>query len=518
MAVFPALRPGTRTYIAASYPGAVHTAYGGQESRVRTSNASSGARLRLQFPGISEAQMLEIASHYAGQRGRFYPFQLSDEALSGIVDSDALTPVGYQWIYVGSPKITDISEGTAASPKCVHDVELELELVPEVSTFAGGARWVATASFRNGIAANGNINLAGASWSAAAAMGGGIRTGNASGAAWTAAAAIAGGAASNGNIALSGASWSAAAVIVGGIRSNSTNGAAWTAAAAIAGGTATNGNINLAGASWSTAAAMGGGILSSNLPGAAWTAAAAIAGGGILINASATGATWSAAMAIAGGGGDGGVATDANFSSVSLLLHMDGSNGSTTFSDNSSAARTVTVYGNAQISTARSKFGGASGLFDGSGDYLGTTISGGLGSGNFTVEFWYYKTANSGTVFTCRTSGSGADGFDMDADISMTTQNNYLIFDDYSGRLTLNTWKHVAVTRSSNTLRRFIDGTLRGSTTWSANLTGTSFLIGGSPYGSAGYLTGNIDDFRITVGVARYISSFTPPVAAFPNS
>src|SRR3990167_7743345 len=51
-----------------------------------------------------------------------------------------------------------------------------------------------------------------------------------------------------------------------------------------------------------------------------------------------------------------------------LLLHMDGTNGSTTFTDE--IGKTVTANGNAQISTAQSKFGGASGLFNGAGDWI----------------------------------------------------------------------------------------------------------------------------------------------------
>ena len=58
-------------------------------------------------------------------------------------------------------------------------------------------------------------------------------------------------------------------------------------------------------------------------------------------------------------------ATDPNFSNVSLLIHVAGTDGSTTFTDSSSNALTVTPDG-AQISTVQSKFGGASCFLDGS--------------------------------------------------------------------------------------------------------------------------------------------------------
>jgi hypothetical protein len=67
--------------------------------------------------------------------------------------------------------------------------------------------------------------------------------------------------------------------------------------------------------------------------------------------------------------------TDPYFSNVSLLLHGDGANGSTTIVDSSPSPKTVTAVGNAQISTAQSKFGGSSLAFDGSGDYLTVQVA-----------------------------------------------------------------------------------------------------------------------------------------------
>jgi len=53
-------------------------------------------------------------------------------------------------------------------------------------------------------------------------------------------------------------------------------------------------------------------------------------------------------------------ATDPNFSDVALLLHMDGSDGGSTFTDNSSFNHTVTANGSSNTSTDQVKFGTAS--------------------------------------------------------------------------------------------------------------------------------------------------------------
>jgi hypothetical protein len=77
---------------------------------------------------------------------------------------------------------------------------------------------------------------------------------------------------------------------------------------------------------------------------------------------------------------------DSLLSSVALLLHFEGSNGSTTFTDSSTAADGHT-YGNASISTSQAKWGAASAFFDGSGDYLiGPSVN--LSTNNLCVEFW----------------------------------------------------------------------------------------------------------------------------------
>ena len=54
------------------------------------------------------------------------------------------------------------------------------------------------------------------------------------------------------------------------------------------------------------------------------------------------------------------VAGDPHFANVSLLLHMNGSNGSTSFVDSGPLQKTVTAHGGAQVSTSQSKFGGGS--------------------------------------------------------------------------------------------------------------------------------------------------------------
>jgi hypothetical protein len=224
--------------------------------------------------------------------------------------------------------------------------------------------------------------------------------------------------------------------------------------------------------------------------------------------------------------------------SVSLLLHGNGTNGSTTITDSSPTPKTVTAVGNAQISTAQSKFGGASLLFDGNGDYLTIPDSTNWNLPNdFTIEAWVYLTAYSASY--AGSFGAAvisqyffpATGPDAGWQLRINgTASSYTTINVYTGRtdlnfattVSLNAWTHVAVTRSGSSIRAFVNGTQAGSTITNSDAfteSGTrSLWIGGINDATYKFwLPGYIDDLRITKGVARYTANFTPPTAPFPD-
>jgi hypothetical protein len=187
----------------------------------------------------------------------------------------------------------------------------------------------------------------------------------------------------------------------------------------------------------------------------------------------------------------------------------------------------VTAVGNAQISTAQSKFGGSSIAFDGVGDGLlgPNDVSFQFATGDFTVEFWVYMNSiSSDYTFVCR--GANGGSFDLfiqyRPSLSQSLRvNTKLAYSPYVFNWTplVNTWHHVAVTRASGNLRAFVDGTQIGSTVSDTGNISTNvpISIGYNNQASSQYLNGYIDDLRITKGVARYTQDFTPPTAPFPD-
>lgn len=214
-------------------------------------------------------------------------------------------------------------------------------------------------------------------------------------------------------------------------------------------------------------------------------------------------------------GGGGGGSTDPDFANVSLLLHMDGSNGSTTFTDSSLNSLTVTANGNAQISTAQSKFGGAAGLFDGNGDFLSFSAQNIGALTDVTLECWIYLNS---------TSDTGIFGTTFSGNWQLLAVLNSRLYAYWNGpeveeptaSIATQTWYHVAITRASGTLRLFVDGVLRATSGSTSTNNTTVNQLGRVVF--RGDLNGYVDDARITIGVARYTASFTPPTAPFPDS
>jgi len=224
------------------------------------------------------------------------------------------------------------------------------------------------------------------------------------------------------------------------------------------------------------------------------------------------------------------VGTDPNFSSVSALLHMNGTNGSTTFTDQT--GKTWSQYGSDFVlSTAVVKFGTASlkCYLSTSTNHIETAHHADFNlPGDFTIEWWQYWTALNPPPYQAALQ----HGYNVAGGLTIVTGNMDGKYGVYINTLTLvcteatagttGAWVHYALTRSGSTVTLWRGGVSSASGSNAADLSVSKvFAIGGygSDSGALGQaFNGYIDDFRVTKGVARYTATFTPPTSAFPDS
>ena len=213
-----------------------------------------------------------------------------------------------------------------------------------------------------------------------------------------------------------------------------------------------------------------------------------------------------------------------NDANTILLLHCDGTNGSTSFTDSSSNGATVTANGNAAVSTAQSQFGGASLGLDGTGDYLSVPDANNFdfGSGDFTIDMWVRLAGTSSfqTIYGKRANSSAVDG------LILVVQSGSILFYASSGgawniwsgavcgSISANTWTHIGVSRSSNNWYGFVGGTVTslGSSASSIAANSAAVTIGGDTNGL--HVNGHIDEVRVS-NIARWTATFTPPTAPY---
>ncbi|MFB2770364.1 LamG domain-containing protein [Pelatocladus sp. BLCC-F211] len=218
------------------------------------------------------------------------------------------------------------------------------------------------------------------------------------------------------------------------------------------------------------------------------------------------------------------VITDAN---VAVLLNFNGSNGSTSFID--AKGNTVNAFGSAQISISQSKFGGASGYFNGNGSYLTIPQNANLtyGSNDISWECWVYPLSNPASANTMTIMGNAVGGGSGNSGLFVCIHNGRFVFRHWrdgnsnaisNQTISANTWYHVAAIKQGTTLQIYVNGIqgTAGSTTTSN--TDNNFSIGRT-LNNSGYATdfnGYIDDLRLSVpGILLYTNDFTPPSTQF---
>jgi hypothetical protein len=203
-----------------------------------------------------------------------------------------------------------------------------------------------------------------------------------------------------------------------------------------------------------------------------------------------------------------------------ILLHLDGSNGSTTITDSSSFNRTFTASGAASLNTTTKKFGTAS-LAVGGTDKVSCSESIGVNSNDFTLEGWVYygsaPTSWSGAPFSIGSniwndSNSLVPLFGVSV-IRMSINGSFY---DFTHGMSGGTWYHLCIQRNGNNFYVYRDGTQIGSTvTNSGSLSASGFHINGAT-GQGNMPAGSfVDDVRLVVGTNMYsLGGFTAPTGA----
>ncbi len=192
-------------------------------------------------------------------------------------------------------------------------------------------------------------------------------------------------------------------------------------------------------------------------------------------------------------------------------------------------AKTITVTGTPSVQ-AFSPFAptaaysastnGGSGYFDGTGDYLSAASNAAFafGTGDFSVEFWFYPTVSSQDNYDKYFStGNAVGNFYIDQQTianQITINDGSTVFVSSSSNLTPFAWNHVVVSRVSTTLRIFLNGAQVGSVTNSTNFTQTGAFVAANGAGASN-VTGYFSGFRVVKGsgVSSVTVPTTPPTA-----
>lgn len=185
--------------------------------------------------------------------------------------------------------------------------------------------------------------------------------------------------------------------------------------------------------------------------------------------------------------------------------------------------------GTPRSSTTVKKFNGSV-AFNGSTDYFTIPDSNLLafGSSNFTIEAWVKtstaSTADASCILSQSIAAATSDssfffGVGTNAGLWISSGTGWTYSVTSTGvNVADGSWHHVAVVRNGTSIVMYVDGVSKGTTTLSAGFTlgnSTRVVTIGCQNGTGAFFSGNVEDLRVSNGVAVYTTNFTVPAAAF---
>ena len=204
------------------------------------------------------------------------------------------------------------------------------------------------------------------------------------------------------------------------------------------------------------------------------------------------------------------------------LLHCNGADTSTTFTDTGSNPQTFTANGNAQVDTAASKFGGGSALFDGSGDDLTAADNSNWDimdstSNDMTLDFWVKFAASTGDDTMIAQYEDGSNRWTLRRQGGAETPQFFMVsggstvfnITGASNDLNNTDWNHLAFIRVGGLYGLYVNGTQTGYSADTSVDTFAGTLFIGDGGASAQSLDGWMDEISFYQG---------NPFGASPNS
>lgn len=210
------------------------------------------------------------------------------------------------------------------------------------------------------------------------------------------------------------------------------------------------------------------------------------------------------------------------------LLHLNGSNGGTSFPDETGTTWTPIFT---TTTTSQYKFGGSSATFTtatlSAADSAKWRLDDGSNSNKWTIDFWLRFSADPGTAV----QGFLQQRQDDNNFWTVRIQNNLLDILIRSGGSNIvsitnawnpagTTWYHIAYVKNGTSgYMMFVDGTQVGTTQTNTNVMPdySGSLVIGDQFFSAvhSYFSGHMQEMRISKGIARWTSNFTPPTRPY---